>query len=549
MKANTLQEIFDVLVENGSLAGSRIPTCKSALRQYASLLEVEMAHCTPNLFNKPTAERNALIERGMTRTKRDRKNGSSTLSESAIRNTKNNITYVFRKAVEAGLLPTSAVELPSWRRARKALSNLYGGIRVPPRGECQFTKKYILDPVPSTLAAEFETYRIWCTSQFNPERPNSLKRRMTTHINAHDGLLRIAGFLVKYRNVAPDSLTLAALCEPNNVKEFLGWFIEARGKSTATSSKASQYAQTLARYFSLSAATPTERQFYEERVRELKELHRRLPRETSAYDKSKRWLSLKQIEAVGKALDPFNPVQINERAPKVRDEINRQLVYLKNEGAPRNTNYNFTRFAGWAGVSLMLRLLVRIPLRQRNLREMAWNPTQPEAGLNLYKRDSRWFLLFVGEQLKVAHKGKEVNTIEHEFPIEIVPDLERWLYLWRPLLTKFERTHSVIKDLRSDGGQSSQEYVFLNAIGNPYTSNLMHVAIKKATFKYAGVAVNPHMIRTIYATEQMRDTHDPQTTAYMLNNKPETMQKFYYELIKVDAAARARSWTAQKFAE
>ncbi len=197
----------------------------------------------------------------------------------------------------------------------------------------------------------------------------------------------------------------------------------------------------------------------------------------------------------------------------------------------------------------MLRLLVRIPLRQRNLREMAWNPTQPEAGLNLYKRDSRWFLLFVGEQLKVAYKGKEVNTIEHEFPIEIVPDLERWLYLWRPLLTKFERTHSVIKDLRSDGGQSSQEYVFLNAIGNPYTSNLMHVAIKKATFKYAGVAVNPHMIRTIYATEQMRDTHDPQTTAYMLNNKPETMQKFYYELIKVDAAARARSWTAQKFAE
>jgi hypothetical protein len=75
-------------------------------------------------------------------------------------------------------------------------------------------------------------------------------------------------------------------------------------------------------------------------------------------DKRKRRLSLPELEVVGLPLYPLNAQQLRDR------KLARQIRQHK---APRRMSLR--GMAVWFQHSLMLRLLVRIPLRRRNIRE------------------------------------------------------------------------------------------------------------------------------------------------------------------------------------
>ena len=168
----------------------------------------------------------------------------------------------------------------------------------------------------------------------------------------------------------------------------------------------------------------------------------------------------------------------------------------------------------------MLRLWTYRPYRQRNMREM-------QLGDNLYKdAHGTWRITFRGEQLKVATKRGRPNVFDLPFPQTLIPVLEEYLNVWRPLLL-------------SKASQPSS-HVFLTRYGNPYQVNNLSYSISNMVYRYTGKRWHPHIIRTVWATEWIRKTHgDFYTAAIMLNDTIEIVIKKYSQLLEDDVAEKA----------
>ena len=96
---------------------------------------------------------------------------------------------------------------------------------------------------------------------------------------------------------------------------------------------------------------------------------------------------------------------------------------------------------------VMLKILVRWPKRQRNIREI-------QRGRHLTQLDGHWRLRFVGRDLKVAKRGQETNVEERDlttFCPDFIPILEEWLNVYRPLLPNAD----------------TSPYLFLTKMGRP----------------------------------------------------------------------------------
>jgi hypothetical protein len=536
-----LEQVYDELVERGVIVKSRQSTCRTSLRKYAHFLGTTIDKCPPSLFVKSNLERNELIEDGIERTNRNRRTGDKELSYSAVRNIKNDVSFILRKAAEFELIVTNTPLLANWKEARMVLKPQ--NHRLPTRKESHCSEKYILDPVPKSLEQEFAVYREWCVSEYSPKRPRTLKRKPVSYNLAEDNLLRLAGFLVKFKSFSPDKITLKTLCIPQNVEDFVEWFVNERGKTTSTVTKLCACARTLARYLELTTDDPSEQEFYGKCISGIKSLIGNLSVVGVVRDKSKRWLSLKELDAIGWFYDPYNFENYKHMSCEGARKALKQLKYLETEGKARNPNYPFCGYAKRAAYSLMMRLLVRIPFRQRNLREMAWNPTSPENGKNLYWHEGKWRIRFRGQELKIARKKGKVNTVDFEFPSDLEEILHRYLNLWRPLVINNEKkSHYVDKTCE-------QQLVFLNAKGDPINIKRINENFSRMTYKSAGVAVNPHMFRTIWATEYIKDTKDPIVAAYMLNDRVETVMENYAELLDPSSADTAADWLEGKLSK
>jgi hypothetical protein len=57
--------------------------------------------------------------------------------------------------------------------------------------------------------------------------------------------------------------------------------------------------------------------------------------------------------------------------------------------------------------------------------------------------------------------------------------------------------------------------------------------------------MNPHMIRTIWATEYIKSTKNFIDAAYMLGDKVETVLHSYANLLDEDCEKRAQSWLSR----
>jgi hypothetical protein len=139
----------------------------------------------------------------------------------------------------------------------------------------------------------------------------------------------------------------------------------------------------------------------------------------------------------------------------------------------------------WAEISLMLRLWVRRPLRQRNMREL-------QLGTNLIPQpNGEYVMLFKGEELKVARRGKHLNRWEAHFPKALLPLLDDYLHLWRPKIIP----------------SPDFPYLFCNSRGRAYRTSLLTGLIEATTWEFTqgrgagAVAVNPHQIRSLFGTQ------------------------------------------------
>lgn len=505
----TLGQLFEALVAGNAILPSRKGPIKSALKQYSQLLGCsDPFNCHFENYFQSDHVRSRLIDEGAGRTTANKVNGSIHLGRDAIRNLKNNVGFVLRKAVELGLV-SSKQELFSEKNHRRLVRER------PRRNEHVLSPKYTLDPVPKKLKEELEEYRAWSTKIVNRARPGKLLKRAVT-FEIHRGiLLRMAGYLVKFEGFDRDSITLSTLIGGSSLVDYLTWYSEQQGKVTHGFMIILSKVQVLARYLLITGESDKKAEV-QQAIAELNQFRSSLGPVMTTVDKSKRWLSLSELEKVRLSTYPHNA---RNNARRVGRGLATDVL-----------------------TSLLIGLEIRIPFRQRNLREMLWNPQNPENGQNLYLRHGSWHLRFSGLELKIPFVKGAVHSVEHEFPSDLVSLLEEWLRRWRPIQLLGQKT----RHRGSECSRNGQELVFLNMAGGPLVANGVNETFNRATYKFTGIAVNVHMIRTIWATEYIKDTKNVVDAAFMLGDTVETVLKSYAKLLDQDCGKRASEWVTKR---
>jgi hypothetical protein len=520
----TLQALLDALLKDNLIPNIRIGPIKTAIKQYATILGYSSpARCPCDVYLKPDKIRNRIIE----------ENAPEILGSHAVRNLKNNVSYILRKATELGIVSAIPAErLSSWKGSNKLLR--------PARNEHTTPEKYVLDAVPVSLRTEINAYEIWSTSISTRQRPKTLKKRRVTFENHCRTILLEAGYLVKFKGFNPVSIGLSTLIDPLNAINYIEWCIEQQGRFTMGAESNLSRIISIARYLELSCTSSEDVFRIQQQIRELRQFRAGLGTPTRVRDTEKRWLGINQLEMVGLSIYPLNSRRLKELSKSARFSVDRDLVNLLGTEPTRFRIYAFRVLQ-----SLIIRFLIRIPLRQRNLREMLWAPTSLGEGQNLYKKDGRWRLRFRGDELKVSAVKGQPHNVVHDFPNELVELLEEWLHKWRPILIAGQSNLNKGKECQ----RNLQQYVFLNSRGTPLTCCQITRLVKSATFKFTGVCVNPHMFRNITATEIIKGTNNFEDAAYMLGDTVKTVIDRYAKLLDEDCGKRVGEWISSKLRE
>jgi hypothetical protein len=466
----TLQDLHDQLAPHFPAYAQK--DVQTAVRVLAKALQCpDPQHCLFDHFNRPLAAlyravETSLLEQGK--------------SLHTIRNTKNNLSRFFRLAEAQHLFSLAPAPLTRQfsledKGARPGAPQ-YQASRLP------------YQQWPLDVQNAFEAFAAWATLPVVPGRPASLRKRPTTLRQYHHDFETYFGFLSHIHRLSTISFDM--LFDFSLLSAFVHWHVnDCHGRTTP------------AIHIFLKNILALTRQYrpLPELRAQLLALRHTLPQPIPTYNKEDAWVSLATLTDIGRALWPRKQPQDLQRP------------HLKHPG-----HHNAIR----AGLSLMLRLWTYIPYRQRNMREMQLHK-------HLHK-DSQglWRITFHGEDLKIAVKRGRPNVFDLPFPENLVPDLEAYLALWRPILL-------------AKASQPSP-YVFLTLHGKPYQGRVLSEATKRAIYRYTGKHWHPHIIRTVWATEWIRKTHgDFYTAAIMLNDKLETVIANYAHLLEEDVAEKA----------
>jgi hypothetical protein len=395
-------------------------------------------------------------------------------SSHTLRNTKNNLSRLWRLAETQGLFtPIPLILTPRYDPRTKPHRS--GSAVTDHTGTYLVYRDW-----PPALQESFTAFTLWATAPVVPGRDASLRKRPTTLRNYQLAFEGYFGFL--HRIEQPQALTFDQLFDITLITKYVHWHVNEL-----------HHRPTKAIYNFLTRLLSLARQYrpLPDLRGQLLALRKTLPIPVPTYNKNDAWISLAKLDEVGRSLWP-------RRTPEsfAKKGYNAQHPGLKS--------------ALHAGLSLMFRLWCFIPLRQRNVREMKLEE-------NLYKdANDHWRLTFHDEQLKIASKRGRPNTFNVPFPPELVPFLEAYLSLWRPILLK--------------KASQPSSYVFLSHSGTPYNYRTLHQVTSTQVYSYTGEHWHPHIVRTVWATEYIRKTGDFYRAAVMLNDKLETVMATYAHL-------------------
>jgi integrase len=473
------------------LARSRRAPMRSAVKRYAAMLALDAGTAKPDAYHRPHHEVRALIEA----------KAPTTLAATTVRNLSNDVVWLFRTAVDQGWLEPLPAALLSWRTR-----NPYPGTWLP-RGERSYRMtpyRLNLDQCPPALRDELTAYIRWCEAPIARNRDRRVAKRPTTSIKTYSTILRLAGFAANTLHQPLESLTLKSLCQPDVIEAFINWwFMERNGKMTAGLQQYLLIPKTIARHWLKDDALADT----------LNKMLKTLPAPEAVVDKSKRWLTLAQLEEIGLSLHPLNARRLQDYP------ILRQAHYVR--------RHSKCYFAVYVEFSLIIRLLIRLPMRQRCIREMHLdkNLYQDHAGV--------WQIRFVGTELKVASRRGQPNRYEFPFPRDLVALLEEWLTEWRPKVAGPDETH-----------------VFLNSRGKPYIkAKEIAEMIARNTYRFTGIGITPHIIRDVWATEYLEaNPGDVGGAARRLGNTEAMVLAHYAHILKRNVDARAESFLQSTFA-
>jgi hypothetical protein len=209
-------------------------------------------------------------------------------------------------------------------------------------------------------------------------------------------------------------------------------------------------------------------------------------------------ISAGELESVGLALLTKSRQPLRGDAPS----------YNKRPGLLRATAHQ---------TGLILRLLWRVPLRSRNIREM-------ELGKNLFRNTHGvWQLRFAGDELKVGQRRGRLNTFQVPWPDELVSHLDEYLTVHRPRLPHADTCPLVFPSRQ--GGKATHQAFYLRL------SDTVYMHLRKRLY--------PHLMRSLWVDRWLLNGGDVSTGAFMLNDSVQTVLQRYHELRGLDHVEKA----------
>ena len=448
---------------------------KTAVRVLAYALECpDPDHCALDQYNRPLPILYTRVEQLLL---------SQEKKAHTIRNIKNHLSRLFRLAEAQHLFSLVPVQLQP----------RYDIHQRPPRPGASYAKQQQTSlpfrAWPSPLQHEFLVFQTWATAPLVHGRPARFRKRQVTMDDYRAVLETYFGYLHHTLQLTP---TFDHLFDIDLVTRYVHWHVNERHhKPTVTIRAFLDRIATFARQY---RPLP-------DFVAQVVALKKMLPQPPPALNKADAWVSLATLDEIGRAIWP------RKHRPSDYSPTNKRPGLFS---------------ATQAGYSLMLRLWTYIPYRQRNIREM-------KLDTNLHRdTHGKWRITFRGDELKVGSKRGHTNIFDLPFPENLVPVLEDYLTIWRPVLLDRSPT------------SHHEPHVFLSKTGKPYWRTNLTTSTSHIVYRFTGKHWHPHIIRSVWATEWIRKTHgDFYTAAIMLNDNLQTVIARYAHLLEEDVAEKA----------
>jgi hypothetical protein len=478
----TFADLLTTLETRAALPASRVKDMKTSLRYLAHALgQPGLDQASVEGACRDPAAWTAALETHFQALEAQGK----TIRAATRRNTRNNLRVVFRLAEAQGLL---AALLPSplltktkrrvfMRQQRETA--LYQSTYAPQTGPRRFGLHQT--QWPPDIAQGWREYQAKCGLRIRESTWRGYVNRMTTYL----------GYFTTICGRTP---TWDNLFDVTNLAAFVRWQGARVGRSVSI--QGHQMAQMIGA-IAVVLKDP--------RARALADFRNELPTPSPLHIKRVHWVPLATLEAVAEAC------LIEGRGPFIVEP------HIRNPGVRRATQFQ-------RGV--MLKLLVRVPLRQRNVREM-------QLGKHLAKdpQTGHWHLEFRGDDLKIGTRGGRVNEYKMDLTknaTDFIPVLEEFLQVYRPRLPN----------------PTGSPLLFLSHRGKPFSAQTLGPELSRTVAMRTGQRFYPHLIRTIWATEYLEATQDFTGAAVMLGDTIGVVMRTYHDVVTQDYHAKAKAFLA-----
>jgi hypothetical protein len=480
----TFTEMLASLEQAGALKPTRVKDIRTALKRLALALGYPDADraVVDDAYRDAAGWLKALSAHFATL-----KDAGLPVSASSQKATRNHLRHVFRAAVEQGLLRTPVPPRLLKKPRRKEFVAQQS--RTTPYQETyrnQRDKPYSLPEAqwPQEITDAWRDYRARVVF--------TRSLRQTTLDNYAKCFRHYFGYV---KNIAGKSPVWEDLFDVTRVVAFVQWHAARLGKEHN-----SRHGRMM-----VAIITAMARVLKHPSHEQLATYARTLRNPKATHIKSNHQVSLDVLDEVADAY-------IAEGREPLATPFNRPGVHI---GSNR---------AGRFQAGLILKLITRVPIRPRNVREMQFHRNlaqDPTTG--------HWHLTFSGEELKISHRGQEVNVY--------TIDLTKHCPEWTALLEEWRDTHRP-KLKNADVSQ----LVFLNQLGKPFTPSTLYASLAAFVSMRTGQRFYPHLIRTIFLTEYVDETHDFEAAATMLGDKTTTAMNAYYEVNVNKHQDRVTAW-------
>jgi hypothetical protein len=390
------------------------------------------------------------------------------ISPNMVNNIKNQLSCLFRAADRAGLIPQQRPTQPVWPDRSQQAIMAEAGRTSPYRHRIKLPAyRRRVEQWPEDMREHWLAYTEDRAHELRPITIHNLKEHLEAYV----------GYALKVDRLP--AMCWDDLFDERRLKRFAAWHAKRVGEQ-----RCSAYAHNT--ICLVARLAKHEKRPDAEGLHALTQQYQRPPRMHNKQD---------PVHAISRA-------ELDKIACSLISDGRRPLVKQ-----PPGRQYPGLRRAILFQTGLILRLMLRVPLRQRGIREM-------RLGQNLYRLNGGWVLHYNGDQLKVSLRKGKPNTFHIDFPQDLIPELEEFLHQVRP---KFPQA-------------SEQPYVFLTNRGTPHTRDSLYGQITTHLYVRSGKRIFPHLLRSFFFSEGVATGKDINFLSAVMNIDPVVALRNYHEI-------------------